>query len=258
MSHKNEATEEILGWDSLTVGQLVARFPQTAKVFERLGIDYCCDGKRTLQKAASNKGVEWNGLQEELLETLEAGKEDSSPSWNHASLVALINHIETTHHQFIRSESPRLRALAQKVARVHGPRHPELIGLSEKVEHLFLVLEEHLIEEEKGFFPLCKKWEETGMDISLAPRLAFELERLEQDHHDVGKILEAIHKLTSGYRLPEDACNSYRALFHGLEKMEKDIHTHVHKENNIVHGRVMAALGKEGKFKDAPDFCCRG
>ena len=41
-----------------TVGQLVAERPGVARVFERLGIDYCCGGKQLLDAACAEKGLD--------------------------------------------------------------------------------------------------------------------------------------------------------------------------------------------------------
>ena len=42
------------------------------------------------------------------------------------------------------------------------------------------------------------------------------------------------------YTAPADACGSYRAMLEGLAAIEKDMHQHVHKENNILFPRAAA------------------
>ncbi len=245
-----------LGWELLTVGQLVVRFPETAPILENRGIDYCCDGKRSLEEACLLKGLDAQQLRKDIADVLSDQSGNQERDWEQESLSALIDHIVTTHHVYIRTERTRITALAQKVAHVHGSRHPELMRLSESVEKLFPILEKHMDEEERTFFPLARQWETAGSDIAMASPLAFELERLEQDHHEVGRLLELIRKLSSGFSPPADGCNSYRSLYQGLEDLEADVHTHIHKENNILHARILAALGKNGKHMAAPYSCC--
>jgi regulator of cell morphogenesis and NO signaling len=54
------------------------------------------------------------------------------------------------------------------------------------------------------------------------------------DHDDAGELLAEMRGLFSGYRVPNSACPTYRALYHGLEEFERDLHHHVHMENNIL------------------------
>ena len=222
----------------MTVGQWVARYPGTARVFETRGIDYCCAGKRSLEDACSSKGLDAAKVRADLLEEIGKAASSSDADWEKASLGELLDHIVSTHHRFLREEKPRLIALAHKVARVHGDHHPELVELAAAVDRIFRELDPHLDLEEQVHFPAFRKWESAGQ--SSGADLVGNLETLEDDHVEVGGILEAIRSLASGFEPPQDACNSYLALFHGLEQLEADLHAHIHKENNILHARILA------------------
>src|SRR5690606_11324552 len=238
MSDNTIAKTGMTGWGELTVGQLVARHPQTARVFEIHGIDYCCGGKRTLESACAREGADVDAVRAELAEALSGGSADQEVDWDNVSMTSLVDHIESGHHRYIRDERPRLTALAQKVARVHGSRHPELIELASAVERIFEDLEPHLEKEEKVFFPAFRAWEKSPAGGAPDPELVSGLEAVEAEHTAMGEILVSIRKLTSGFEPPQDACNSYLALFHGLEGFEADLHEHIHKENNILHARI--------------------
>jgi regulator of cell morphogenesis and NO signaling len=224
----------------LTIGQWVARYPITARVFETRGIDYCCGGKRTLEEACVRQGLDVAAIKADLalvLEMLEKAPPLAETNWDQVSLATLLDHIESTHHRFLREEKPRLTALAHKVARVHGERHPELTELAAAVDGIFQALDPHLDHEEQVEFPAFREWEGNGR-VTGADLLR-SLGNLEEEHTEVGRVLENIRDLASGFEPPPDACNSYRALFQGLERLEEDLHAHIHKENNILHARIM-------------------
>jgi regulator of cell morphogenesis and NO signaling len=246
-----EAQSETADGRPRTVGQWVARFPQSAKVFEARGIDYCCGGKLSLKDVCVQSGLDPAVLNSDLEDALKNPGPARTTDWKNAALKDLADHIEKSHHAFIRSERPRLTVLAQKVAQVHGLRHPELAELAVTVDQVFRELEPHLEKEEKDIFPACRNGSDReGQD---GPDSAFvsAVNDLEVEHIEVGRLLAGIRKLTAGYRPPQDACNSYLALFHGLERFEADLHEHIHLENNILLPRMASSpsRAKEGDAK---------
>lgn len=186
------------------------------------------------------------------------GRPREGTDWRKEPLGVLVDHIEATHHAFIQAERPRLTALAQKVARVHGSRHRELMELAAAVDRVFLQLDPHLELEEKIFFPACRNWEKAAPGTIPEKALIDGVNGLEEEHVEMGQILETIRHLTNGFQPPEDACNSYLALFHGLEELEADLHVHIHKENNILHARILATLGKAKANGNHLGSCCDG
>jgi regulator of cell morphogenesis and NO signaling len=60
-----------------------------------------------------------------------------------------------------------------------------------------------------------------------------------REHEDAGDALARIRTLTDNFVLPADACNTYRALFDSLQQLERDMHQHVHKENNILFPKAI-------------------
>lgn len=268
MNGKTEQPTGFSGWQELTVGQMVARYPRTARVFETRGIDYCCGGKRSLAEACERKGLDPASIRADLAEALRAEPPAGETDWDRVPIADLIDHIESSHHGFIRAERPRLTALARKVARVHGERHPELEELASAVDRVFQDLDPHLAKEEQDFFPAFRTWARSAPGTAPEASLLEAAERLEQEHADIGKLLGSIQELTSGFQPPQDACNSYLALFHGLEQLDADLHEHIHEENNILHVRIARAVpaaassetildvGKPVRNGPRPETCC--
>ena len=137
-----------------TLGELVAERPARARVLERLGIDYCCHGQRTLADAATNRGLD----PDEVATEVDGVVDDTDADIDRLEPTALIDHILTTHHDYLHEELPLLVALAEKVRDVHGARHPELARLAELVNEIQADLTPHLAKEEQVLFPAIREW----------------------------------------------------------------------------------------------------
>ncbi|HZP80914.1 MAG TPA: iron-sulfur cluster repair di-iron protein [Chthonomonadaceae bacterium] len=225
-----------------TVGQLVAERPGRARLFEKLGVDYCCGGKRPLGEVCAEKGLD----RAEVVRELEAS--DSIPddaggtNWNEMPLGELADHIISTHHAYLKMELPRLAFLTNKVANAHGSRHPEMIRVRDIFAQFKQELESHMIKEEAILFPMCKLLE----TATVAPHfhcggtIQNPIRVMEQEHQDAGDALAEMRALTHDFTPPADACNTFRVLLDSLAELEADMHGHVHKENNILFPRAAA------------------
>ncbi len=227
--------------DGKTVGELVAERPSRSRVFERLGIDYCCGGKLSLAEAGARRGLSVEELIRAVAEHDQAAPAEER-DWTQASLTELADHIEATHHAYLRDELPRLGLLAAKVADVHGGEQPHLRDINGVFVELRAELESHMMKEEHILFPICRQ-----LDRSAGPQafhcgsVANPIRVMEHEHDNAGRALEQLRELTAGYQPPQSACNSYRALYDGLATLEQDLHQHIHKENNILFPRAIAA-----------------
>ncbi len=223
-----------------TVGELVRERPSRARVFEDLGIDYCCGGKKPLSEACTKKGHKV----EEVLKTIEvadsAGSEADSVDYGSMPLDELADHIVATHHAYLGHELPRLQAMAAKVARVHGEKDARLGELASVVDALAEELTSHMMKEERILFPVIRQFEQSdALPFMPFGTLANPIRAMEAEHDTAGNALEDMHRLTDGYTPPDWACNTYRALVDGLRELELDLHQHIHKENNILFPRAM-------------------
>jgi regulator of cell morphogenesis and NO signaling len=224
------------------VGQLVAQHPLRACVLEQYGIDYCCGGKATLEEACRKKGIDV----EEVLEKLSAvdRKEEVQPGvpdWNTARLKSLIDHIVIAYHQPLRQELSRVALLAEKVARVHGDNHPEMIEVRDVFSRFKAQLELHMQKEEMVLFPGIASMEATGTPqiFGCGGGIEHPIEVMSQEHDDAGEALWAMRRLTRDYTPPQDACSSFKVLLYSLAQIESEMHQHVHKENNILFPRAL-------------------
>ncbi|MDQ8184619.1 iron-sulfur cluster repair di-iron protein [Pelagicoccus sp. SDUM812002] len=220
-----------------TVGELVAERPGRSRVFQGLGMDFCCQGNKTLAQACEKKGLKPEFVAQ-LLDEEGKGKADEGD--NPASLppAELCSYIVSTHHQFLRDELPRLFAMSQRVAHVHGGHTPSLVEVFEVFAGLAKELEDHIGKEEKVLFPAVENLasaEKAGQVSLNAP-----VEAMLREHDDAGEALAKLRELTNGFTPPPDACNTYRALFAGLADLEEDLHKHIHLENSVLFPQALA------------------
>jgi regulator of cell morphogenesis and NO signaling len=222
-----------------SVGQLVAERPERARVFEEFDIDYCCGGKRTLGEACVRRGVDPK-IVVQRLEQVDVEPDTPERNWEDEPIAELCEFIVATHHAFLRRELPRLSYLVQKIARVHGERHPELLELLAVYLPFARDMNQHMDKEEQVLFPILKRLADEEVTPSRA--IIGPLRMMEAEHDEAGLALEEMRRLTNGFRPPADACNTYRAAFAGLHDLEQDLHRHVHLENNVLFPRVEESL----------------
>jgi regulator of cell morphogenesis and NO signaling len=225
-----------------TIGTLVAQRPSRSRVFERHGIDYCCGGKRSIASAASEANIDLDALIAEL------ERDQGSPAdrdWQNASIAEIVAHVLVEHHAWLKENLPRISALTEKVARVHGSHTPSVVEIRETFEALRADLEPHLEKEERVLFPAALRLEETGdaalgcqahAGASLEPPMA----RMEEEHREVGALLGRIKELTDDFRPPSHACNTWRASFDALSELDANTRAHIHLENEALHPRIRA------------------
>lgn len=221
-----------------TVAEIVSATPALAVVFEKFGIDYCCHGKQPLQAACAAANVDLQVILTELA-AAQPGPSGGEPDWNMATLEALVLNILNTHHALLRTELPRLESMLAKVVRVHGHHHPELAEVAAVFNDLSAELGSHMMKEEQILFPAIVQLER-HQNGGRGPWIANPIRVMEHEHAAVGTMLAAIKKDTGNYTPPADACNTYRVLFDSLRRLEADLHTHIHKENNILFPRAQA------------------
>ncbi len=224
-----------------TIGALVAARPLLARFFERLGIDYCCGGKQTLAAACQRRGLDVPttlALLDSTAAALAAGPAEVDAAA--MGLGQLADHIEATHHAYLKAELPRLVEMADRVAAKHGWRDGRLPEVAAAVNTLAAEMTDHMRKEEKILFPLVREIEAGAADGFPCGSIANPIRQMEAEHESAGNLTAKLRLLTDGFTPNAEACNTHRALLGGLEEFESDLHRHVHKENNVLFPRALA------------------
>ena len=229
-----------------TVRELALEKPGAARVFEGLGIDYCCGGKQTLEQACRAASVPVDKVIDALEVAHQSGNATTNrTNWQAAPLADLITHIKNTHHQYTRQEIARLGPLFDKVCSVHGNNHPELLQLRETFRGLAQELTTHLMKEEMVLFPYIERMEESVLQKEpiLPPPFGTvqnPVAMMEHEHDSAGNALHSLKEISQGYTASLDACVSYQTLYKALAEFEADLHQHIHLENNILFPQAIA------------------
>lgn len=232
-----------------TVGHYAAIHPASKRVFEKLGIDYCCGGGSSLSDACTEHGIELDHLVEMLdsEENRTAGVRGADLDFPGMSLAALSDHIVREHHVFTRDENERITALLEKVCSVHGDNHGELFEIQMIFGMMRLELENHMLKEERMLFPYISLMESSirfGQPVPPAPFGSTQnpIKVMLSEHDAAAEQLREMRRLSGDFTLPADACTSYRTLYEAMEGLEKDLHEHIHLENNLLFPK---AIGME-------------
>ncbi len=227
------------------VGELAVTVPGATRIFEQLGIDYCCGGGRTLEDACQKSKLPINDIVERLAAAAYAiNPGDKVRDWQAESLTSLAAYIVDKHHVFTRQELARLETLIDKVYFKHAENHPELIELRKVFLQLKQDLIPHMLKEEQVLFPFIERMEEATYGGRAVPPPFFITVRnpvrmMTQEHDIAGELLGDLRRITAGYTVPSNACGSFRALYQALEELETDLHVHIHLENNILFPRAI-------------------
>jgi regulator of cell morphogenesis and NO signaling len=226
----------------LIVGDIVAKDFRAAAVFQQFGIDFCCGGQRSIADACEMASVAPSDVEAELTAlTAVAGAEDKVAGW---PLDRLADHIESTHHTYVRTALPVIRGYLAKLVNVHGVRHPELVSVLTCFDTLARNLLQHMIKEEQVLFPYVRELQAVTRSgyrrASPFGSIENPIRMMEREHRGAADELDTIRELTCDYTAPSDGCTTYRVCMAELQRFEDDLHRHVHLENNVLFPRAIA------------------
>lgn len=228
------------------IGDIVAARPALAQIFEELDIDYCCGGKQTLSAAIVGRDLS-PATVVAMLNAASVALASTPAQIDPAklSLTELADHIEATHHAYLKTALPRLVEQARRVAGQHGERDPRLVEVAATVIGLTEEMLMHLQKEELILFPLVRRIDANTGGIS-AVALTGPILQMEIEHTSAGEQTARLRQLTDDFTPSAATCNTHAALLDGLAAFETDLHNHVHKENNILFPRALArASGRQ-------------
>lgn len=218
------------------VGSIVADNFRTAKIFTDYGIDFCCKGGVKLSEACEKKGVNLDEISTDLKKAVD---QQDDTHYQDFGMTDLVDHIVNVHHKYVETTIPSLKFYVEKIAKVHGDKHPELLVIKDEFFTTANALTTHMKKEEFILFPYIKAMESAEKNhFPLSPAHFGDIENpiamMEEEHETEGDRFRKISELTNNYTPPADACQTYIVALAMLQEFESDLHTHIHLENNIL------------------------
>ena len=225
------------------VGDLVAKDYRTATVFKQNGIDFCCNGNRTLEEVCKQKEMSVTNIIGELNQVsqqISAAQTDFN-SW---PLDLLADYIEKKHHRYVEEKIQKIKPYLDKICKVHGEHHPELYEINQLFNDSAGELAMHMKKEELILFPAVRRMVKAQMQKTTPERPQFgsvnnPIKMMMHEHNNEGERFRKIEELSNKYNPPQDACNTYRVSFAMLKEFEDDLHLHIHLENNILFPKAL-------------------
>ncbi len=232
----------------MSVGQMAAERREYIPLFEKEGIDYCCEGSRSLKDACYIAGVPLQKVTEALekiepesVEWYLAGKD-----WRKESMASLIDHILVRHHAGCRGQMARISKMLGEMTAADGNRHPSLPKLRDLFLKMAEEMEGHIREEEELVFPSLVEAERASLKNEIIPHpfkhyseFSHPLRILQWEYGLMGREWREIHELTHHFQAPPGEEAFWEPLYSALKEMEKDAKEHVHLENNILLSRAI-------------------
>ncbi len=220
------------------VGEVVKTNFKTATLFQANKIDYCCGGNQTISEVCSKSGIK----EEELINQLEKVLQNSDPDTdyiNNMELSTLAEYIVNRHHAYVQKNIPFLKQNLDKIAGVHGENHPELVRVRDEFFESAGELTMHMQKEELLLFPYVKQMELAKNENKRLATPSFgnvssPISAMMAEHENEGERYVRISELTNNYQVPADGCTTYEVTMKQLADFEKDLHRHIHLENNIL------------------------
>ncbi|MFA5404446.1 MAG: iron-sulfur cluster repair di-iron protein [Ignavibacteria bacterium] len=235
-----------------TLAEVVKGNFKTSEIFESYGLDYCCNGRRSIDDACKEKNIN----PDEILEKISTAnkKKNGNGNFDKLELDSLIDFIVNTHHSYVEKMLPVIDAHSEKVFNAHGKNHPELLEIKNIWLSVSLELANHMMKEERMLFPYIKSLvnaKKNSSEYAYPPFGTVEnpINMMEREHANAGDAFYRIKELTNNYSIPEDACATLTVFYKELQEFENDLHSHIHLENNILHPKAII-LEKELSLKN--------
>lgn len=231
-----------------TLGEIVAVNYQAATIFDRYQLDFCCHGNRSIEEACQAQQLPLDEILAAVLTSTQSPVADATDvpaglkDW---PLDLMADYVEKKHHRYVTQQIPLIEAYVDKINKVHGGNHPELAEVQQVFQETAGELTMHMKKEELMLFPYIRKMilaKISGRKLDPPPfgSIANPVNAMLADHEMEGARSAKLRALTNNFQPPADGCNTYRLTWKLLEEFEKDLHQHIHIENNILFPRAIS------------------
>jgi regulator of cell morphogenesis and NO signaling len=217
--------------EKTTLAELAVTHGGASRVFHQHRLDFCCNGRRSLADACAERGLDASALLTEIAR--EAAISPTTRNWATEPLPALVSHIVSTYHARLREVMPDLIRMARKVEARHGDKPTCPTGLTALLASMHEEVLDHLQKEEQILFPLIAS--------GYGSRASGPVMAMEHEHEGHRENLLRLRALTDDLTPPLEACTTWRALYLGMQQLERELMEHINLENNVLFPRALAS-----------------
>lgn len=232
-----------------TLAEIVIANHRASYIFEKYHLDFCCNGRRTLEQACEESKLPVAKLVTEIENTANCKLSLPGVDFTKLSLAQLSEYIIQTHHSYVKKELPIIMGYLEKVLSKYGERHPEIFKVFALFAAIMEEIEYQMQREEKVLFPRIREIEsiiDEGKEIIInISYLLAHVSVMQEEHDHMGSMIQQIRHLTDNYNPPADACTAFRLSYACLEAFELDLHQHLHLENNILFPKALRIFDME-------------
>jgi len=246
MGYKMEPSEQNVPIDfaNMKIKDLVNENFHTAELFAKFGIDFCCNGNRLIEAALKEKKISKSRFIEEYkkIDTARSAEDFHYSEWG---LDFISKYIINNHHKYVKGAIPSITAHLQKIQNAHGDKYTFIKEIENTFARVAAEMTSHMKKEEKTLFPLIKYLVDSNR-LKEKPKtrgygsVQNPIKQMKAKHVSVGNAMKVIRTLTDDYSLPENYCATFQITYNELAQFEKDLHKHMHLENNILFARAIA------------------
>jgi regulator of cell morphogenesis and NO signaling len=214
----------------IPVRELVLRCAGAIPILEQEGIDYYCDGSRSLSDACSVAHADLAAVSARLALAADAPGTAPETDWRAGSLVAFLAYLEERFHR------SHVVALAHLIARYDavGVDDEAFLSLGPILRALRGVSQAHHETAAAMFAAVMALEAGATLDAMPLPPLVRVLHNLACEHVRIRSLLRAARSLTAGYEVPASAPAEVREVYSRLVDWEREAHVHAHLENNVL------------------------
>lgn len=221
------------------LAEIVQRDFRAGAILDSHRLDYCCGGAMTLAEGCRHRGIDVDRVIAEL-EALDPSRREIPCE----DPLALIAHIVSRHHGYIRESVPQIQHHLSTVVAAHGSRHAELALIESEFTTIANELQQHLLKEEQMLFPyiasLLKAVDHEGPHPpNMFGTIQNPIRMMEIEHQEASDRMAVIRQLSRNFEVPADACPTYRLVLSELHAFDEDLRIHVDLENNTLFPKAV-------------------
>lgn len=212
------------------VSQIAVEISGSAALFFRHKINFCYEGSKCLSEVLERENIDQQSIVDELL-TLEKNN-TKALDFDSQSNQEIIDYILQRYHETHKKQLAELQKLAIQVEVTHADHPLCPVGLVQHLANMEAELLLHMQKEESILFPLLAK--------GFNPVVNAPIQVMRSEHEKHLEQINRIYQLTNSVIPHDDACDTWRALYLGLQEFISDLNLHIHIENNVLFNRANA------------------